>query len=125
MGFSLELLAIVPGVLAMLTIVRAFLAVVTRSSALDLEIRTHRARKQTELRSARGGDRGPATDLPSAIVVLVDAERITEWEAHLYERIENGELREARADRRSVILFALALALTKVAHRALRKRAKT
>jgi RNA polymerase sigma factor (sigma-70 family) len=63
------------------------------------------------------------TDIPPWALALLDcevAERCArEWAAHLHERVEHGELREARADRRAFVRYALILTITSRVRRVL------
>jgi DNA-binding transcriptional MerR regulator len=65
----------------------------------------------------------PVPKIPSWAMRLMaseDAERYTqEWGAHLYQLIEEGELRQARRDRRRLVLAAITLAVALRVRRAL------
>lgn len=58
---------------------------------------------------------GVRTDIPRWALALLgdDGERYArEWAAHLHERVEDGEIREARRDRRRLVRRAPAIALS-------------
>ena len=77
-----------------------------------------------EVASASTAERRVRAKIPLWALALLDpeeAERCSrEWEAHLYERIMDGELREACADRRRFVRLAIVLAITWRAHRVVR-----
>jgi chemotaxis regulatin CheY-phosphate phosphatase CheZ len=72
----------------------------------ELKIEARRTTEAGELRIA----------MPAVLLAMLrpeDAGQYTlEWEAHLRERIDAGEVREARGDRRTLVRYALMLALT-------------
>lgn len=55
-------------------------------------------------------------DIPAWALALLDSDEADrcsrEWAAHLHERISDGELREARADRWRFVRYAILLAIT-------------
>jgi hypothetical protein len=61
-------------------------------------------------------------DVPLCVLALLtsdDAKRYNqEWAAHLHQRIQDGEIREARIDRRRLIRRAIVMAMTGRVHRA-------
>lgn len=61
-------------------------------------------------------------DIPAWVLALLDPEEAQrcagEWGAHLHQQIEDGEVREARVDRRRFVRHALVLAITRRARRA-------
>jgi RNA polymerase sigma factor (sigma-70 family) len=65
------------------------------------------------------------TDIPPWALALLDGEVADrcarEWAAHLHERIADDELRDARADRRAFVRYALVLAITTRVCRAVRR----
>jgi len=71
--------------------------------------------------SARGKSRG-RTDVPTCVLALLSIEEAKrydqEWAAHLHQRVQEGEVREASIDRRRLIRRAIVMAMTKRVRRA-------
>jgi hypothetical protein len=71
------------------------------------------------------GQHHPPTDVPSWALRLMgsdDAQRYTwEWGAHLHQLVEEGELRQARRDRRRLALGAITMAIALRVRQVLRK----
>jgi hypothetical protein len=62
------------------------------------------------------------TDVPTCVLALLSIEEAKrydqEWAAHLHQRVQEGEVREASIDRRRLIRRAIVMAMTKRVRRA-------
>jgi hypothetical protein len=77
------------------------------------------------LQTSHPGSRTPRSDVPRWALGLLaseDAERYRiEWGAHLHQLVEDGELRQARRDRRRLAIGAVTLAVALRVRKVLRK----